>query len=288
MYPKIQFSIILFLLTLNACNRPLSKNDRLLENLSGNVMSINEVSYMAKQTSNGVIEGPRERYFSPKDDYDYFRKYNIEGNLEQQDRFFSDGILFEKIEYLYNDLGNKIEIKILERGRLPGFEKKIVFLYQNERLIEEIEYSATGDLIIKKNYQFDGKGNVIKEIRSYPNGRSNEIVFNYDSQGNQIEQKTFYPGGEISLPWLVFKYDNKGNKIEDIYLNRDKSSSRKDIYTYDDKNNIMEIKIFYDGHLEKKVNNTFQYDENGNWVKKVVFKNDIPQHIVKREIIYFK
>lgn len=288
MKAKIQFHLILLLFTLNACNKPPSKNDLLLENINGNVMSINEVSYIAKETSNGVIEGPRERYPSPTDDYDYFRKYNIEGYLEQEDRFLSDGNLFEKIEYLYDDLGNKIEIKILERGRLPGFEKRIVFLYQNERLIEEIEYSANEDLIINKNYQVDGKGNVIKEIRTYPDGRSNEKKFKYDNQGNQIEEKSFYPGGEISLPWLVFKYDNEGNKIEDIYLNRDGSSSRNDIYTYDDKKNITEIKIFYDGDLESKVNNIFHYDENGNWVEKTVVENDIPQHIIKREIIYFK
>lgn len=287
MKAEIQFFLIFFLLTLNACNKPIPKNDLLQDNLFGNILSINEVSYIANETPNRIIGGLRGRALGSSDQ-DYLRIYNIDGYLEQEDRFLSDGILFEKIEYLYDDLGNRIETRILERGRLPGFEKKIEFSYQNERLIEEIEYSATGVLIGKKIYQFDEKGNVIKEIRSHPNGRSNEIVFKYDIQGNKIDQKTFYPSGEISLPWLVFKYDNKGNKIEDIYLNRDKSSSRKDIYTYDDKNNINEIKIFYNNQLEKKINNSFKYDETGNWVKKVVFENNIPQYIVKREIIYFK
>src|SRR5690606_37751827 len=111
MKTKIPFSKILLLLALTACNKQPSQpshNDLILENLSGKVMSINEISYKAKETYNGVIEGPRERPLGSADQ-DHLKKYNIEGYLEQEDRFFSGGTWFEKIEYIYNDLGNNIE-----------------------------------------------------------------------------------------------------------------------------------------------------------------------------------
>lgn len=287
MNPKIQFSIILFLLTLIACSnfKPNAENDLIKENLLGNINSISEVSYLAEEAENGIIKGQRNRASIDKD---YIRNYNIEGYLIKEDRFYSDGNLFEKVEFVYDDQGNKIEKNIIRPGGRAEFVGQILYLYKNGRMVGETEYSTTGDLIINKNFEFDSNGNTIKEIRTYPKAKSSERTFEYDNTGNMIGKKIFYSSGDLSQGF-VYNYDNKGNKIEDIYFNRDnKSSSRKDIYTYDDKNNINEIKIFYDGHLEKKVNNTFQYDEKGNWVEKVIFENDIPQHIVEREIIYFK
>jgi len=61
----------------------------------------------------------------------------------------------------------------------------------------------------------------------------------------------------------LFKFDEKGNKTEE---------SRYDI----------------NGNLVLDVNYKYDYDDKGNWIRKIKFENEIPEYILEREIEYYE
>lgn len=51
---------------------------------------------------------------------------------------------------------------------------------------------------------------------------------------------------------------------------------------YDDKGNIIETII-----LQDKFSNQYEFDEVGNWIRKMHFKNGVPTIIIIRTISYY-
>lgn len=81
----------------------------------------------------------------------------------------------------------------------------------------------------------------------------------FDKNGNTIEFK-ITRGGEV-VYWAKSKFD-KGNEVQTKYLKGDDGGVST--YSYSD------------------------YDDNGNWTKKVSYLDGEPEYIVKREIKYAK
>ena len=67
------------------------------------------------------------------------------------------------------------------------------------------------------------------------------------------------------------------------------SLSSKYTNKFDDKGNIIESNYYKaDGKLDFKVTNKFEFDEKGNWIKEISFKNQIPENIVERKYEYYE
>lgn len=87
------------------------------------------------------------------------------------------------------------------------------------------------------------------------------IHYKYNLKGYKVEERFYIPNNDHLLAKLLYKYDNKGNKIE--------------ITRYDSSNNLDLIMSF-----------KYSYDDKGNWIKRIDFENNIPKHLIEREIEY--
>jgi YD repeat-containing protein len=212
-------------------------------------------------------------------------KYDNKGNVVQETVYSSDGTPSEKYTYQYDANGNKIEENHLtnsmdfSRNLIPfGNSEKKTFKYDEKgNLVVEIWYNSAGGTDRKYTYQYDDKGNKI--------------------DGNRIEEKQAMNGAASTYKY-IYKYDDKGNEIEETaYINKKvlykttyiiekKNREPKMIYV-DDKGNKME----QDGYIIEKVwyKLTYKndYDKNLNWIKQILYKNDVPQISTERVIQYY-
>ena len=114
------------------------------------------------------------------------------------------------------------------------------------------------------------------------------IQIKYDEKGNRIEENEYNSDGSLKSK-ATYKYDEKGNKIEENRYNSDGSLDKKYTYKYDEKGNRIEKNEYNsDGSIViEKWTNKNEYDKQGNWIKTIVFKNEIPRNIVERQIEYY-
>ena len=88
------------------------------------------------------------------------------------------------------------------------------------------------------------------------------------------------------IKWII-KRDDKGNEIEENKYNTQGKLDLKFTWKRDDNSNVIEENIYSaDGKLDHKTTFKYEFDEKGNWIKKITFKNQIPKSIEEREFEY--
>ena len=143
-------------------------------------------------------------------------------------------------------------------------------------------------VIAKYVYQYDEKGNMTEmNIRSKYGSLKNKFFYKYDENGNMTEENRYDSDG-IKYGKDTYKYDEKGNKIEENMYNSDGSLRSKDTYKYDEKGNKIEENMYNsDGSLRSKYTYKYEFDKQGNWIKKIEFKDGIPEYILERQYEYY-
>jgi len=108
----------------------------------------------------------------------------------------------------------------------------------------------------------DDKGSEIERAISYPDGSvESKSTSKYDKNAILIE-KNEIPSCCISVKY-EYKYDEKRNLTEEISSKADGSKGTKYAYVYSN------------------------FDQEGNWNKKITFENDQPTLITYRELDYY-
>ena len=256
-------------------SRTLTKNVWEEANLKGKVKSYTESRYNAEDRFGEIQKIEGSLYWKESFKYDdkgnliemigysnYTFKYDDKGNRMEENYYNADGILSGKVNYNYDDKGNRIE---------------------------ENYYNADGILSGKNTYKYDDKGNQIEGNNYKVDGSgldlhlrlSGKYTYKYDKKGNQIENNKFNADG-ILFGKYTYRYDDKGNEIEKNDYNADGSLYHKETYKYDDKGNKIEVNG-YSNYTYK-----YEFDAKGNWIKKITFKNQIPENILERIYQYYE
>jgi YD repeat-containing protein len=203
-------------------------------------------------------------------DYTYDKDGNIiKVILEDFEGFIS------VVKYQYDKYGNKIKETIKENNHnftIKEYDSKgnIIKIiidgshYQDYPYIENYEYDKNGNLLKKTTsnetyeiYEYDKNGNIIKQETKKIDGSISIIV--YDKNGNILEEKT-QDKYNVYDTITTYIYDNDGYLIEKRFRNWNNKVS-SDTYEYDENGNL----------LKKTISNeTFEYDKNGNMIKKIV------------------
>jgi hypothetical protein len=122
---------------------------------------------------------------------------------------------------------------------------------------------------------------------------SNKITFKYDDQKRLIEKTWFLSNGQLSVKH-VYKYS--GNQLEHLAYTADGKLNQRSLSVLDDKGNAIERTDFnLDGSVESKYSFVYEFDGNGNWIKrtasKAVTKDGKPtserSDITYRTIVYY-
>ena len=248
--------------------------------LKGNVKSIKETSYLEVEKFGGIVkEKDRKDPYLEKDFYFIFNK---NGNKTQEYKYNSDGSLYSEFKYKYN---SKRNVKLC-RGTtsLLSFLAPTDYYYffeydDNENLILESHFQSSDlNLIYSYAYIYDENNNQI-EVNHYKSDESlvSKSEYKYDDEGHKIEKNHFESNG-ILESYTKYKYDDKGNLIEWHKYEPDGSIVFQRTFEYDDYGNIIKA----GGSTY-----TYEYDQEGNWIVKIEFSDNVKGHVVEREIEYF-
>jgi hypothetical protein len=284
-------------------------NDIKAMNLFGKVKSIDEISYKAQVRDGKIIKGERENFT-----YEYVTHILFDdlGNLIQEFRYDSDSNLIGKSLYKYDGNGLRTELKLYDLN--AGINESWTYLYDDKgnRIAErsflesfELFYDKDGNIIGKIHfksvpdvwitYKYDDKMYLVEKDSIYfdyidPEVKDKTIfTFKYDAVGNQIEKNQNEQDalGNINTKF-IYRYDVNGNIIE-INSNSYFDFAKR-TFKYDSSGNITEQNYYNkDGSLNLTLTHKYDYifDNQKNWIKKIIYTNKIPANIVDRDIKYF-
>lgn len=181
--------------------------------------------------------------------------------------FNLDGYLIEENDYIPD-------------GTLAN---RTMFLYKNDKLIEYNEYDSQGMLFGTGKFELDEKGLPQKLVYKTNDGRYNwSKAFTYDSNGNIIQVDLLSSTGVLESKEL-YTY-NTDDFLVESELHKDQKLISKNSYKNDEGGSIVEMNYSGDSSTFTYI---YNYDSKGNWIKKIVFENNVPSGILIREIEYF-
>lgn len=253
-------AIISILMFFSGCAKNNNQTDLQIENLKGKVKSVREKDYEAVEKFGKATKGETTRGFTPI----RLTKYNEQGNMIEQNRYFSDGKEENKSHFQYNENGKKLKKEIYDVAKESMYRWNYEYDEQG-KLIEINIYDSNGELIRKIIYRYDEKDRVIEEI-------------GYNSEGNLEDRQTYEDNG-------------LKNKTESHYNQNGVLVFRND-YVCDEKGNVITQEYnlygFYGKDINTKITYEYKkYDEKGNWTEKIQYADDVLDQITEREIEYY-
>jgi hypothetical protein len=202
------------------------------------------------------VEMTQYNYDSLKSKNTY--KYDFKGYIIEQNEYFNDGSLSVKSIYEYLDGNN---VRIIDYNSKGQITKEVTndFDYNGKKIDVFTNYFWTNTRI---TYRYDKRGNVIEKNKF---GENDTLIYKvestYDLNGRIIFTIETFPGTNIN--YTNNKYDSKGSLIEQRA-------------SYEDERLI-----------PTTYTNSFVYDKQQNWVKKISYRNFISEKITERKIIYY-
>jgi antitoxin component YwqK of YwqJK toxin-antitoxin module len=171
-----------------------------------------------------------------------------------------------------------------EKGEL---KTKSVWTYNNVGNCIKFEtFSAAGKLMSQSVFVHADTGTEVKRYRG-DGGLNVTTNYKYDKAGNESQESNYDPTGTLFMT-AKSKFDLNGNRI--VYDRHDQYGHlflRSNI-RYDKRGNEIQEREF-DSHESLQYTTTYEYqgyDKEGNWLKRVMLKNNEPRTITEREITY--
>ncbi|HPO49961.1 MAG TPA: hypothetical protein PLO89_06505 [Spirochaetota bacterium] len=229
-----------------------------------------------------------------------------------ENRFFSlddNTKIKKKNSDLTNDLANCIAYsydksgKILSSSAYDDHGNLICSYFYNSygKITKNIKYNLSG--IVDLIYEYDEKGNKVKESYYVGDNKFYFIKYEYDERGNQLKKESYDESGDlkatanfnsdeniniVSFPdgsSTIYDYKENGvvketslsdngtvkyiyeydeYKKNKKYSHYDENGNLKSLYEFNDNNNVIKQSIFDDN---KNLRSVYEYDENGNRIR---------------------
>jgi hypothetical protein len=257
--------------------------------LYGKVKSYTEVSFSAIDTLGKIIEGKKSRssMFGQEIEYTVHSVFDSNGLKIEEISFSLDRSIFEKNIFKYNQAGKNMETQMVDpNGSLIS---KGVYVYnKNGALTGYFNYTSTGTIADSVIFKNNSKNEMIEKAWYYGDGHLAERNSYVLDKIGQIIEKKMYNSDSTFLEKTIFIYDLKGNNIEKTLYKPDGSLDEKTKFQFDNLNNQLEEKIYDSlGRIIEKNVWIYTYDSHKNWIKRIDYKNNKPEYILKRQIEYY-
>ncbi|MBI5542093.1 MAG: hypothetical protein HY951_18700 [Bacteroidia bacterium] len=227
----------------------------------------------------------RERYFSSDSlEEKTLTKYNEEGLIVEEINIGEDGEVNDKtaihrdsnglpteiiVEYLdgsktiktYSRQDNNKTTIVTEVSDEGEFEGKVrVKVDDKGHIVENAVLSENDELVEQHLYEFDEKGNILKELVFEKSQMISETKYIYDENMNLVKRIMLNPSGD-TIDWAIFRYDANGNISEQQY--GDHTLYKLE---YNEKGKVVkEQKVNAMGMME--YSKSFEYNEEGDLMK---------------------
>ncbi len=172
---------------------------------------------------------------------------------------------------------------------------------QKEQPLEEVEFASNGQQISKNTYEYDDKGRLkLEQIEGEDSGATMKVIYEYGESEKELTKTTYY-GEDIGQKEQTFLSDNKqlvkrfhpdgalseetietfreDGQIDSLtYKNHDMAVSERHDFLYNEKNQLIEEKIFLDDEENRTI--YWTYNEDG----KVALEEakDVDGHLLNR------
>ena len=188
----------------------------------------------------------------------YTYKFDKDGNVIQAIRQNEYEILYTDV-YAYDNKKNKVSEARLDKTGKPSY--KNVMTYKDSLLISSASLNPEGKQVSIEKRSYDKKGNIInKSMEDLENNMYSKESYRYDAKGNLLE-------------WILYEGNSKVQHI---------------INEYDGHDNLVSVKrTDKDGTVQENRKYIYEYDEQGNWIRKNIINNDMPVFVLQRKIAYY-
>lgn len=303
--------ISLFLFSCFCYGQNLHRSDY---NLTGNVESISEVSYLAVLSKNQYVKKTQEWEYNWQ--YNSTSLFDSLGNTLSQTYYHADSSVSHVDKYTYNNGKiQTVETKILsftyqynENGKLLSVTK----VDRSPTQSSVLEASSTlKEIVTITEYSYNNEGLLGGSRDFNENDETQQYsVFFYSDDGKLIQEDK---RSQYYKEKCEYTYDSLGNLSTKKFQNCFLGVFKKHNYIY--QNSILTqetIEHFALGKLDSKVVKTFEngnikdymrtnkhdeidehlvfqykYDSSGNWIQKIYTTKNNIVYIVERDIKYF-
>ena len=267
------------------------------------------------QSGNQTLYKQRFSGNSPKISSTVHKYDSIQNLIETS--FYKDSVLVEQKVYKY-DSANRLILK--SSYFINDVDKKEVFLYdESGGLVESQQWYFLSEdrLFSRDTYEYYKNGNLKswKHYRNFTEDLMNllmtEYSYKYDEKNNRKEQvykarhmdsvvnttiNTYNRKGQITK---TMRYENgrlisetnytkiKNNVNLEVVQSFDEQPESKLISRYNEKGLPTEILNYKNDVLVNKETYWYEYDTQGNWIKKYNSRNESKPHIKERELEYY-
>lgn len=194
--------------------------------------------------------------------------YDRDGNPLLVINYRANGDESSRLNYIYNDKGQRIEYRKEEAWRDDRTGKVSMRTFFKQRFT----YNSRGDK--RSEIGFDGAANYRVMYNYLPNGKLADIT-KYDGDNSISERWTYSYDGQTQIievmprnrqPYRVEKvFDDAGRLLSDKQIGQDKQEMRRVEFTYDNLGRVLTETEYYGGKLRSA--QRYRYDGFGQLVE---------------------
>jgi YD repeat-containing protein len=170
----------------------------------------NKTTY--QDSSTGRLENATDFSLEGNADRRYTLTYDSEGRLTES-AAYDGGKISRRTLYIHSPERREIEIKNIfyHDGREVPSEKTVLAYNANNQWVRRTTYKTDGSVNATIDYEYNSKGNLIKEVHCCEYGYTHRYEYKYDRYGNWIERQDIYSqkhaGGETEVnPNWMYTY----------------------------------------------------------------------------------
>lgn len=174
-------------------------------------------------------------------------------------------------KYSYTEFdvsGNLVqELKFTASGEI---EEKETYTFNSEgKVTEEISYLSDEEVAEHKTFEYSADGLLTKAYKHYADGSRDKIIYEYDTRGNIISKTVFDADEEVESK-AEYAWENKHMVKKSLYEYGE--LVQEEINVFDEHDNLVESTTWTAEDGKSKTLN--QYDDKNNLVKTLVYNND--------------
>ncbi|HKK64487.1 MAG TPA: hypothetical protein VJ967_01440 [Clostridia bacterium] len=199
--------------------------------------------------------------------------------VSKRTTYYSDGVLASYRVYSYAEEGTEKREEVLYNSD-DEIEERIVYTYEDGRLMESRHYNANNDLQQMHKFDYNDEGLVSEDLLLNAKGeQQTRQEFEYNPAG-QKSKWLVYNGNDTLMSYSLYEYQSglntrienysAGNELLDYFVIEHNSEGKP------------EERVWYNSSDQREQSRLYEY-ENGALVNETVLRAN---GSVKREIVY--
>lgn len=168
------------------------------------------------------------------------------------------------------DDNGRITETYLANARIKVFGRTVYSYDAQNRIIKKTTYNPDGSAVMENVFGYNSNGGL--ELKAVQNATTKKVIRKTEYKYESPEIYSQFYDGKFARRIKLTK-DEKCRIVESNLYKEDKSLENKLTTNYDDKNNVVESIVFSPtGRTIEKRKYEYEYDKNGNWIKKKIYE----------------